>query len=48
MIQAAASAARYAVSAPLSVLDGVPFAVKDHVATFATRVCQGTTFLGDM
>ncbi|KIZ06891.1 hypothetical protein MNEG_1064 [Monoraphidium neglectum] len=46
--QAAASAARYAAGAPLSVLDGVPFAVKDAVDAFPLRTGHGTSFLGDM
>jgi Asp-tRNA(Asn)/Glu-tRNA(Gln) amidotransferase A subunit family amidase len=46
--QAAASAVRYAAGAPLSVLDGVPFAVKDAVDAFPLRTGHGTSFLGDM
>lgn len=46
--QAAASSARWAAGAPLSVLDGVPFGVKDVIDTFAHTSGSGTAFLGDM
>ncbi|GBF99222.1 fatty acid amide hydrolase-like [Raphidocelis subcapitata] len=46
--QAAAATARYAARAPLSVLDGVPFAVKDSVPAYAHETGHGTTFLGHM
>ena len=44
--QAAASTARYAAHRPLSVLDGVPFAVKDAVAAYPFATGSGTAFLG--
>ncbi|GBF95943.1 fatty acid amide hydrolase-like [Raphidocelis subcapitata] len=44
--QAAASAARYAAGRPLSVLDGVPFAVKDVVDVLGHTSGGGTAFLG--
>lgn len=46
--QAAAATARYAARAPVSVLDGVPFAVKDSVGAYAHTMGHGTTFLGNM
>jgi Asp-tRNA(Asn)/Glu-tRNA(Gln) amidotransferase A subunit family amidase len=46
--QAAASTARYAAGRPLSVLDGVPYAVKDAIDAYAFKTGSGTTFLGDM
>ena len=44
--QAAAATRRYVAGAPLSVLDGVPFAVKDCVDALAHRSGGGTDFLG--
>ncbi|KAI8469633.1 MAG: amidase signature domain-containing protein [Monoraphidium minutum] len=46
--QAEASSARFAAGAPLSVLDGVPYATKDCVDTYAHTSGSGTAFLGDM
>lgn len=42
LAQAAASAQRYAKGAPLSVLDGVPIAVKDEMAQRGFRTTCGT------
>jgi aspartyl-tRNA(Asn)/glutamyl-tRNA(Gln) amidotransferase subunit A len=43
--QAAAAAARYRAGRPLSVLDGVPFAVKDVVDAYGLANGSGTAFL---
>lgn len=42
---ARASAARWEAGAPLSVLDGVPFAVKDNMDARGYETRAGTTFL---
>lgn len=44
---AAASAARWAAGAPLSPLDGVPFAVKDCVDALPYPTTSGTAFMAD-
>jgi Asp-tRNA(Asn)/Glu-tRNA(Gln) amidotransferase A subunit family amidase len=45
--QAKESAARFAAGKPLSVLDGVPVAIKDEVDQRGYRTTGGTRFLGD-
>lgn len=42
---AAASSTRYAAHAPLSVLDGVPFVVKDCIDALPYPTTHGTTFM---
>lgn len=42
--QAAASDARWAAGAPLSVFDGVPVAVKDMIAVAGHPLCHGSNF----
>src|SRR5690606_3673967 len=44
--QAAASAARWKAGAPLSVLDGVPVAIKDEIDQVPYPTTVGTAFLG--
>jgi len=46
--QAAAATQRYAAGKPLSVLDGVPYGLKDVVDAFAHKSGSGTVFLGNM
>ena len=45
--QAAASTERWAAGKPLSVLDGVPFAVKDIVDALPYPTTAGTAFLAE-
>jgi hypothetical protein len=44
MHAAEAAAARWRAGRPLSVIDGVPFAVKDNLATVEYPTCLGTSF----
>lgn len=46
--QAEASTARWAAGAPLSLLDGVPFAVKDCLDALPYPTTGGTVFMADM
>lgn len=46
--QAAAAAARYAAGKYLSVLDGVPFVVKDCIDALPYQTSFGTTFMGKL
>lgn len=46
LAQAAASTSRYAAAAPLGVLDGVPFAVKDNLDALPYPTSCGTSFMG--
>lgn len=48
LAQAAESAARYKKGQPLSVLDGVPFAVKDEIDCLPYATTGGTTWLGEV
>lgn len=45
---AAASTDRYAAGKPLSVLDGVPFAVKDNIDALPYDTSYGTRFMGKL
>jgi Asp-tRNA(Asn)/Glu-tRNA(Gln) amidotransferase A subunit family amidase len=45
---AAASTARYAAGKPLSVLDGVPFVVKDCIDALPYETSYGTRFMGKL
>ncbi|GAQ78616.1 Amidase family protein [Klebsormidium nitens] len=45
--QAEASKQRYAQGAPLSVLDGVPIAIKDEIDCLPHKTTGGTTWLAD-
>jgi Asp-tRNA(Asn)/Glu-tRNA(Gln) amidotransferase A subunit family amidase len=45
---AAASTQRYAEGRPLSVLDGVPFVVKDCIDALPHPTACGTTFMGEL
>ena len=47
MRQAEASAARFKAGAPLSILDGVPVAIKDELDVAGYRTTVGTRYLGD-
>lgn len=42
------SASRYESGSPLSVLDGVPFCVKDHIDALPYPTTGGTAYLADM
>jgi Asp-tRNA(Asn)/Glu-tRNA(Gln) amidotransferase A subunit family amidase len=46
--QAAAATARYARGGALSVLDGVPYGVKDVIDAYGHASGGGTTFLAKM
>ena len=48
MQMARASAARWSKGTPLSVLDGVPIAVKDEIDVKGYVTTRGTTFFGDL
>lgn len=48
LAQAAESAARYKKGQPLSVLDGVPIAVKDEIDCLPYATTGGTTWLGEV
>lgn len=45
---AAASTARYAAGKPLSVLDGVPFVVKDCIDALPYETSYGSRFMGKL
>lgn len=45
---AAAATERYAAGKPLSVLDGVPFAVKDNIDALPYETNYGTRFMGQL
>jgi len=45
---AAAATERYAAGKPLSVLDGVPFVVKDCIDALPYETSYGTRFMGKL
>ena len=45
---AAAATARYKAGKPLSVLDGVPFVVKDCIDALPYPTSYGTRFMGEL
>jgi Asp-tRNA(Asn)/Glu-tRNA(Gln) amidotransferase A subunit family amidase len=45
---AAAATERYAAGKPLSVLDGVPFAVKDNIDALPYETNYGTRFMSQL